>query len=81
MVAATKRGFSIIELMVVLAVVSILAAYAIPRLNESQGRQELHKQARTLVAHVRQAQLVTNALVARKSQRGFFLSSTGRNRR
>lgn len=54
-----QRGFALIELVIVIAVISILAGMAIPRLGNSLAEQELTSAAQQMVAELRYLQQIT----------------------
>lgn len=51
-----QRGFTVIELVIIIAIISILAGLALPAINETIARQEILNAARLLESDIRWVQ-------------------------
>ena len=54
-----QRGFTLIELVVVIAIIAIVAALAIPQLGDWRAQQDLDAAAREMAADIRLLQQIT----------------------
>lgn len=66
----SKKGFTLIELIVVIAIIAILAAIAIPRFSALQGSSKVKAEAATA------AQIVTAARI-QETEKGVIVSGIG----
>lgn len=72
-----QRGVTLIELLICIAILSILAGIAVPRLGQSLEKQELEISARQLAADIRWLQQISiNADVNTTAYAMFFYNTT-----
>ena len=76
MSAALHRGFTLVELMVALAIASILLVLAVPQYSTFMGNSEIRSGAESVTAGLRQAQL---AAISENRNSQFTLGATGWN--
>lgn len=68
-----QRGSTLFELVIVIAIFAIVAAFAIPRLGESLAKRDLDNAARQLVGDIRWAQqLAVNSLEGEQPKMKFY---------
>lgn len=69
-----KKGFTLLELMIVIAILGIFLAVAAPRMDGSKTDFKLYTTARNLVSDIRYAQELS---ISTKENHGVFFDSSG----
>ena len=70
-----QRGYTLLELVVVIAVIGIIAAMALPKISDWQADQDLNAAARELAADIRLLQQLTVNSVGSGTPQMLFLPS------
>ena len=70
------KGFTLLELMIVIAIIGILISVTTPNFSSSKDHFKLHTTARKCIVDIRYAQQLS---IDRKEKHGVYFSSTGYN--
>jgi len=59
--ASNQRGFTLIEVMIVIVIIGVVSSIAIPAFSEWRDKQAVRSASQTLMSHLKQARVIAIA--------------------